>query len=484
MSVAVDNTIALPRPSASAGRGFGVLLWPAVTLAIGATLVTATYGGLEATALGAIVAAAVLATVVAKPEIGILLLTTNYLIASYPTPLRGNGLLTINNLLGIILAVLLVAKLAQNFDFWFLRNRQVKTYLAIGVVLIIGTLVSSYLFPNLVTTRGKFRFLDQTAQMSQDFVTRFAFLIFTLNFLSTKTDLKRVVTVTMLCLLMVVPSALLGYASGVTVGGRAAAAFSLGTNPNRLAFLCLFQIPFWWYFIRSKRSTFHNLLGTAVIGSLIMTVFLTASRSGVLGLGMVFYMLTQKRAGLGGGRLQVIALGLVAIGVLLTVIPQEKLDRMSNINPFSQSKEEGAGAHSTERRVETVEVGWRMFGDYPWFGVGIGNFREVAKQVYQDEFFRPPHNSYVWALTEGGIFCFLLYLLLFWFTWRDIKWIDAAPSMPPELRWIGAALSPALILLMFYSAFADIWLSPVTYILIGLVIVFKRYLSGRRAVLA
>ena len=125
-----------------------------------------------------------------------------------------------------------------------------------------------------------------------------------------------------------------------------------------------------------------------------------------------------------------------------------------------------------------------MFVDYPLFGVGLGNFREVAKQVYQDEFFRPPHNSYIWALSEGGIFCFLLYLLLFWFTWRDIKWIDAAPSMPPELRWIGAALSPALILLMFYSAFADIWLSPITYILIGLVIVFKRYVSGRRAVLA
>ena len=55
-----------------------------------------------------------------------------------------------------------------------------------------------------------------------------------------------------------------------------------------------------------------------MIGSLILTVLLTASRSGVLGLGMLFYMLTAtKRAGLGGGRIQVIALGLVAIGVLL-----------------------------------------------------------------------------------------------------------------------------------------------------------------------
>ena len=483
MSVAFEQTLAAPLPAPST-RGGPTWLWPIVLLGLAATLVAATYGGLEATALGAIVAAAVLATVVVKPEIGILLLMTNYLIASYPTPLRGNGLITINNLLGIILAVLLVAKLAQHLDFWFLRNRQVKTFVAIGVVMIISTIVSSYMFPNLVGTRGKFRELDQTSQMAQDFVTRLAFLIFTLNFLSSKTDIKRVVTLMMLCLLMVVPSALLGYASGNTVGGRAAAAFSLGTNPNRLAFLCLFQIPFWWYFIRAKRSTFRNLLGVGVIGSLIMTVFLTASRSGALGLGILFYLLTQKRAGVGGGRIQIMALGLIMVGVLLTVIPQENLDRMANLNPFSQNKEEGAGAHSTERRVETVEIGWKMFADHPWFGVGIGNFREVAKQIYQDEFFRPPHNSYVWALTESGIFCFLLYLLLFWFTWRDIKWIDAAAAMPVELRWIAAALSPAMILLMFYSAFADIWLSPVTYILIGLVIVFKRYLGGRRAVLA
>jgi hypothetical protein len=484
VSVALEQTLAAPRLPAAAPYATPLWLWPVVLLGLGATLVAATYNGLEATVLGAIIAAAVLTIVVAKPEVGILLLMTNYLIASYPTPLRGNGLITINNLLGIILAVLLIAKLAQNLDFWFLRNRQVKIFIAIGAVLIISTIVSSYTFPNLVGTRGKFRELDQTTQMAQDFVTRLAFLVFTLNFLSTKTDLKRVVTVMMLCLLMVVPSALLGYASGNTVGGRAAAAFSLGTNPNRLAFLCLIQIPFWWYFIRAKRSTFRNILGIGVIGSLIITVFLTASRSGVLGLGMIFYLLTQKRAGVGGGRLQIIALGLVAVGILLTVIPQENLDRMANVNPFSQNKEQGAGAHSTERRVETVEIGWKMFGDHPWFGVGIGNFREVAKQVYQDEFFRPPHNSYVWALTEGGIFCFLLYLLLFWFTWRDIKWIDAAPAMPVELRWIAAALSPAMILLMFYSAFADIWLSPVTYIIIGLVIVFKRYLGGRRAVLA
>jgi hypothetical protein len=35
---------------------------------------------------------------------------------------------------------------------------------------------------------------------------------------------------------------------------------------------------------------------------------------------------------------------------------------------------------------------------------------------------------------------------------------------------------------MFYSFFADIWLSPITYILVMIVLVFKRYVSTRRVV--
>jgi O-antigen ligase len=242
------------------------------------------------------------------------------------------------------------------------------------------------------------------------------------------------------------------------------------------------QITFWWYLIRTKRNTALTVIGLGVVASLIFTVFLTASRSGVVGLGLLFYLLTRTRGGVSGGRLQVVALALLAIGVLLTVIPTENLERLQNLNPFARGTR-GVGNYSTERRVATVETGWQMFQDYPVFGVGLGNFREVARQVYLDPFWRPPHNSYIWSLSEGGIFCFVLYLLLFASTWRDIRWLQASRAVPPELRWIPAALEPSLVLLLFYSAFADIWLSPITYILLALVIVFRRYVSRRRVVL-
>jgi O-antigen ligase len=459
-------------------------LWGVVAvLLVGALLAFATLSGMEATAIGLMVAGAVLTTVVMQPPIGILMLMANFLVASYPSPIRGDGLLTINNILGIILVVLMMAELARRPDLSFLRTRQLHVFFAIGVVFVISTIVSDQMFPNLQVTAGRFRLLDQTGPMSQDFVTRLAFFILTLQFLTRKRDLKRAVTVMMICLVMIVPSALLGYASGNAVAGyRAAADFSAATNSNRLAFLCLLQIAFWWYFARADPTPERTVLSVGVIASLIFTVFLSASRSGVLGLGILFYMLTKTRGGVKGGRVQVIAVAIVALGALLTVIPQENIDRLENLNPFATGTHD-LGSHSTERRVETVELGWRIFKDYPLFGVGIGNFREVARQVYQDEYFRPPHNSYVWSLSEGGIFCLLLYLLLFYITWRDIQWLQASPAVPSDLRWIVAALGPCMGLLLFFSAFADIWLSPITYILLGLVVAMRRYVSRRRAVL-
>jgi O-antigen ligase len=456
-----------------------------LTLAIalmGVSLVFATYAGREATLLGVVIAGALLAVVVVRPEVGVLILMTNYLVASYPTPIRGEGLLTINNLLGIILAVILIAQLAQRPDFWFLRARALQIFFLIGAVFALSTMAASYQFPDLRVTSGRFRLLDQTYPMARAFVTRVAFIILAVAFLSGKRHLKLVMTIMMMCLIMVVPSALFGYVSGRGVGGyRAAAEFSAGTNPNRLAFLCLIQMGFWWYFMRANPSPARIIASLGIIASLIFTVFLTASRSGAIGLGIVMYMLSRSRGGVKTSRVQVAAMVLIALGLVVTIIPTENIERLQNLNPFATGTSD-VGSHSTERRVETVEVAWEMALDYPIFGVGLGNFREVARQVYQDPFWRPPHNSYMWAVSEGGVACLLLYVILFYVVWRDIRALQSSPAVPPDLRWITAALEPSLILTMFYSFFADIWLSPITYILVMIVLVFKRYVSTRRVV--
>jgi O-antigen ligase len=480
MSVTADQVFGGYEPvERGAPRGAGIL-GVAALIALGAMLAFGTLAGQEATALALIVASMMLVVVVARPPVGILLLLTNYLFASYPTPIRGGGLLTINNVLGIILAVILMAELTQRPDFWFMRTRQVHLFIAIGIVLWVGTFVSYWQFPDLRVTWGKVRTLDQTTALTRDFITRFAFILLAAKFLTTKRHIKMAVTVIMLCLIMVVPSALIGWASGASE--RAAASFSIGTNSNRLAFLCLMQAAFWWYLGQSQRSNALRMICYGVIGTLILTVLLTASRSGFLGLGVLFYLLTRNRGAMKGGRIKIVMMVALVIGLMFTIVPEENLARIANLNPFAQGRGGDIGTHSTERRVETVGLGWDIFLEYPLFGIGLGNFREVARQVYNDPFYRPPHNSYIWALSEGGIFCFILFLLLYYVTIRDIRWLQRSPATPEDLRWIAAALEPSVYLLLFYSFFADMWLNPITYILIIVTIVFKRYVSSRRVV--
>src|SRR5262249_8248165 len=149
-----------------------------------------------------------------------------------------------------------------------------------------------------------------------------------------------------------------GWASGASGDGRAAASFSIGTNSNRLAFLCLMQAAFWWYLGQSQRKPIMRMICYGVIGTLVLTVLLTASRSGFLGLGVLFFLLTRQRGAMRGGRIQIIMLVLLMIGMMMTIVPEQSLERIGNLNPFAVGRGGNLGTHSTERRVETVGLGW------------------------------------------------------------------------------------------------------------------------------
>ena len=135
------------------------------------------------------------------------------------------------------------------------------------------------------------------------------------------------------------------------------------------------------------------------------------------------------------------------------------------------------GASSSRMREETVERAWQIGMDYPLFGVGLGNFREVSRQVYFDDFYRPPHNSYLWALAEGGMFVLAGYGLLFWVTWKDLQQIRRLAHRDPEMEVWASAIRVVFVLFFFFSAFADLWLNPITYVLLGLVITTRRYVE-------
>jgi O-antigen ligase len=460
---------------------------------IAALTVVATYLNKELVIAAAWLAFSVGGLLFVQPVVGIAAMSIVYLLDAYPTFLQALGVLSVNNLLGLCFSLLLLAYVLDTRDLSFLRVRQVLLLAVIGGIFFLGLLHAETLFPLLQESRGRGRVIDRTASMTQDFVTRLVFLIFLLVFVRTKRDIRIVFVVFMLSLFAAVPSALVNWAQGnLNRGFRAAASLTAGANPNKLAMICLMEVACWWFWARSRPGSVRRLIAYGACGASLLVLLVTGSRSGLLGAVVLGVLLQTGPRGFRVSPGQIGVLAATAAILIVTVVPRATWERMVSLNP-----ERGeVGASSNVKREVTVERAMDMVRDYPVFGVGLGNFREVSRQVYRDKWFRPPHNSYLWAAAEGGILVLAAYLLLFAITWRDLGVVMRLAHRDHEIAHVAAALRAVFLLLCFFGLFADLWMNPIVYMLIGLVVVMRRYLEsmpevivaqptdGRRAALA
>src|SRR5215468_7773310 len=442
--------------------------------AFGAATVAGTLLGKEVIVTAGWLAVAISGLLFIRPVIGVAVMTVLFLLAAYPTLLQALGFLTINNLLGLCLVVLLAARIIETRDFSFLRIRQVRILIVIGLLLLLGTYMAGIQFPMLQETVGKTKVLDKTSNMGHDFVARLVYLIFFAVFVRSRSDLRVMCLVFMLGLYAAVPSALVNWWQGtLNRGFRVEASVTSGSNPNRLGMICLIEMILFWFWAQTRPGIVRQLIAFGAIGAAGLVLLATGSRSGLLGLGVTALLLQTgpRRFRLPAWQVGMFAvLGVVAI---IALVPAETWQRMSTLMPQKGQ----IGATSNQMREETLERAWQVAQDYPVFGVGLGNFREVTRQIYKDDFFRPPHNSYLWAMCEGGIFVLVAYLWLFWVTWQDLKHVRRYAYKDPEFEIWATAIRIVFLLFFFYSAFADLWLNPLCYVLIGLVICMRQYVD-------
>ena len=442
---------------------------------LAAMTVMGTYLGKEIIIFAGLLGLSVGGFLFVRPVVGLAIMTTAYLLAAYPTIFQALGLLTVNNLLGLCFVVLLLARTLETRDLSYLSRPQILVLAVIGVLFFLVTLHADALYPTLdvsrATGRTGLKIIDRTAEMGDDFTTRLIYLVFIVAFVRTRADLQVLFFTMVLALFTAVPSALFNWGEGgLNRGFRTAASVTAGSNPNRLAMICLIQVACWWFWARARPSTARMLVALAAIAASGLVWVATGSRSGALGAAVMLGLMQTS-----GRRFRVPSSGLAAglgIGLLglITIAPPLAVQRMFNFFPESRSD---IGASSLELRESAIDSAMLIIQDHPLLGVGLGNFREVARQIYADKFFRPPHNSILWAQAEGGIGALALYVLLFALTWRDLRRARAAAAHDPELAALATALRTVLGLFLFFSLFADLWLNPLAYLLIGLTIALR-----------
>lgn len=458
----------------------------------GLTAIGATLGTLYA--IAAVLGIAAMAVVVTNPLWGVVVFIGTLLLG-LPGFLAGDGRLTANNMLGLILLALLVAQICVTRDLWFMRTPQIILFLLIGAVLIVSLMHARQIYipsqpPRLLFSANAPK--DFTENTLFTFFARLAFLLMFVNFVKTRKHVVIILLSLLLFTMAVIPSALYNAASydaeediatgktvdpetGLTTEFRVTSGVSSwGRNENRLAFMCNISILLIWMFAQIWKRPLVRLVAFGLILIMAGLALATASRSGFLSLGLVFlFLLCQKGISwsLRGG---VVGVMVFCAMIFFVMLPRASYERLLNYSLDQTTHPEAW--RSTQTRIELHENSLAVLRSAPLLGVGPGNFRWLHREQFPHSMAagRPNHNSYFWAATEGGLLTLGLYLMLLGFIWFELRAAQRRYTREDVLWHVTRFLRGFLLVFIFFSAFADFWLEPHLYLLAGLSMLLLR----------
>lgn len=386
----------------------------------------------------------------------------------------GEGLFTLNNTIGMLLGVMLAFRIFRTGDWSVVRSRLVQVLAAITVVLIVSSLFGAVDYDERVELG-----LESLSTSLRALITRFSLVVLFVGFLHRPRDLRMIVGLFVVLALISAwggSSAVLSgtkeviHAASYRAGGPSVLIESAG-NPNRLALVSTLALVFIWEFSQVGKRRRWGWLLSVVIGFLVFTVFLAASRGGMVGLAVALLLLSVRRHASVARYLYGLGVLIVGAALVSQFLPESNVERLSNLPGIAEDSN-APGSGSAQRRAYTLEIGAKIWTQAPIFGVGLGNWSYKRFLMDPARSTAPAHNSYLNALVEGGVVSFVFYLLLFRITLRQLGAIERTPSVARRaeadgLLWMVSAVRICMLSLMVFAIFADLWELVVFYFLVG-----------------
>jgi putative inorganic carbon (HCO3(-)) transporter len=193
-------------------------------------------------------------------------------------------------------------------------------------------------------------------------------------------------------------------------------------DPNFFAQIMLVLVPLALdRLLHEKHIVLRSIAAVALVTSLLTLVF-TFSRGAFVGLLAVFVaMLICYRP-----RPVTILLALLLLIPLMNRVPKayvQRLETIANVLPWSN---EIPRELALRGRLSELKVGWLMFQDHPFAGVGLNNYPvyylEYAKPIGLDPRLeaRSAHNLYLEVAAETGLAGLLIFGAILAFTFRGL----------------------------------------------------------------
>ncbi len=272
-------------------------------------------------------------------------------------------------------------------------------------------------------------------------------------------------TTTRLRLLIFVQAASVALIAAVTIlkgrllGGRLEGMLGGNyTNPNDLALAMVISLPLCLGLLFMSRNRIWKAAWALGMIAMAYALFLTGSRAGFIAL-MIAAVVCLWHFAIRGRRRYLLALVPLA-GVIFWLSSGNILSR--RLKGTVDEKDDAASAYDSAQQRQ--QLFWRSIDitkEHPLFGVGPGNFAQLSGSWHV------PHNTFTQLSSEGGLPALILYLLILWQGFTNVRKARRLASKRSESRLLAGALHASLIGYIVGSVFGSVGYQFFPYILVA-----------------
>ena len=235
---------------------------------------------------------------------------------------------------------------------------------------------------------------------------------------------------------------------GHQLAGRLEGALNgIYSNPNDLAFAIAISAPLCLYFLFRSRSELAKAIWALAILGMGYTVFLTASRTGLIALVAAVAICLWEFA-IRGRRRYLLVVAVVA-GIAFWVYAGSGVRSRFGATAQSVSAEQEMAYSSAQERRDLLIQSLKVTAQHPLFGIGPGNFTVVSGSWHVT------HNSYTQMSSEGGLLAFVLYIMIVWRGFANLAATKRLSRSAEGTRILASALRASLVAFVFGSFFAS-----------------------------